>query len=144
MIFNFFRFDNMVEVFSTIFFKFYNYIKNSINITKYNIRKHLSRITFLYDRRFLNNLNNYNFPFEKCSSITCCDINDNNVDINNYIHNNIKNLAIEKIYKKPVDISSIKLFCNIPKNVHTINCDIYPWENLPSFKINILNALKIS
>ena len=124
-------------------FRFYNYIKNSINKNKYNFRKSISNINYLYDKRFLNNLDQYYFPFEKCSSITCTDNNNNKININDKNYNNIKNLAIKKNYSSNININSIKVFCQIPSKISIIKCEMYPWENIANFIIDENNDLKI-
>lgn len=90
------------------------------------------------DARFENS-----FPlFKNCSKIVCKDCHNNVVDISHFKYENIRNLTARRGI---VALQDIKEFCLLPRNVDSIEFDIFPWEIVDNhfFVINHNNPYKL-
>lgn len=94
----------------------------------------------LADARFENS----NPLFKNCSKIVCKDCHNNVVNISHFKYENIRNLSVQgSIVFLPV--FAIKEFCLLPRNVDSIEFDIFPWEIVDNhfFVINHNNPYKL-
>ena len=94
----------------------------------------------LADARFENS----NPLFKNCSKIVCKDCHNNVVNISHFKYENIRNLSVQGcIVVLPV--SAIKEFCLLPRNVDSIEFDIFPWEIVDNhfFVISHKNPYKL-
>ena len=94
----------------------------------------------LADARFENS----NPLFKNCSKIVCKDCHNNVVNISHFKYENIRNLSVQgSIVVLPV--FAIKEFCLLPRNVDSIEFDIFPWEIVDNhfFVINHNNPYKL-
>ena len=90
------------------------------------------------DARFENS-----FPlFKNCSKIVCKDCHNNVVNISHFKYENIRNLTARCSI---VALQDIKEFCLLPRNVDSIEFDIFPWEIVDNhfFVINHKNPYKL-
>ncbi|PQM57541.1 MAG: hypothetical protein CML47_10455 [Rhodobacteraceae bacterium] len=94
----------------------------------------------LADARFENS----NPLFKNCSKIVCKDCHNNVVNISHFKYENIRNLSVQgSIVVLPV--FAIKEFCLLPRNVDSIEFDIFPWEIVDNhfFVISHKNPYKL-
>ena len=94
----------------------------------------------LADARFENS----NPIFKNCSKIVCKDCHNNVVNISHFKYENIRNLSVQgSIVVLPV--FAIKEFCLLPRNVDSIEFDIFPWEIVDNhfFVISHKNPYKL-
>ena len=87
------------------------------------------------DMRFCNDKESFNFPFTRCVKFICKDEDSTEVKLSDVEFHNLRNIGIKK--GETVSLTEINKYCNLPSNIKTICCTLFPWEMTTSGKYEI-------